>query len=107
MRVAVEHGEGWATTGVGGETTEDWWRGLRDLVDALTEAGGGSLDRYLSMDAGPDYSLQSKEFCLDQLGRAAELGFTDAVLHWPRSTDPYRGSEQVLAAVAAELPRLR
>ncbi|OYO16371.1 LLM class flavin-dependent oxidoreductase [Enemella evansiae] len=106
MRLAIEQGDGWATTGIGGDDNEAWWQGVRQLTEALAEAGGRSLDRYLSIDAGPEFSLQSKEFCLDQLGRAAELGFTDVVLHWPRPTDPYRGSEQVLEAVAAELPRL-
>jgi hypothetical protein len=36
-------------------------------------------------------------------GRAAELGFTDVVTHWPRPDGPYAGDVGVLEAVAAEL----
>ena len=40
--------------------------------------------------------------------RAEELGFTDVVSHWPRSSSPYEGREAVLEQVASEvLPELR
>jgi hypothetical protein len=41
-------------------------------------------------------------------GRAADLGFTDVISHWPRPSEPYAGSERVLEQVASDvLPRLR
>ena len=44
----------------------------------------------------------------EMTGRAAELGFTDVITHWPRAPDPYAGSSAVLEQVAAEvLPRWR
>jgi len=36
-------------------------------------------------------------------GRAAELGFTDVVAHWPRPDGPYAGSAVVLEAVASDV----
>ena len=45
---------------------------------------------------------------IPRLGRAAELGFTDLVAHWPRPSEPYAGDEGVLERVASEvLPRWR
>jgi hypothetical protein len=35
------------------------------------------------------------------------LGITDTVIHWPRDTEPYRGSLDVLEAVAADLEAAR
>ena len=42
------------------------------------------------------------------MGRAAELGFTDVITHWPRDDDPYKGTRDVLEQVAADvIPGLR
>jgi hypothetical protein len=46
---------------------------------------------------------RSLEQMLDQLGRAAALGFTDAVIAWPRHEGPLHGSESVLAELGALL----
>ena len=62
-----------------------------------------SVRRYLSLDAGPMFSLSSVTAFTDAAGRAAELGFTDIVTHWPRSTDPYAGHESVLERVASDV----
>ncbi|NNG19722.1 LLM class flavin-dependent oxidoreductase [Naumannella sp. ID2617S] len=107
MQVAVRHHAAWATTGVPADDVDNWWRGVAGLVDRLDDLGGGEVDRYLNLDSAPRFSLQGKEFCLEQLHRAAELGFTDAVIHWPRSSDPYRGDPDLLAEVAAHLPEFR
>ena len=41
-------------------------------------------------------------------GRAAELGFTDVITHWPRPDSPYAGDEATLEAVASDvLPTFR
>jgi hypothetical protein len=51
--------------------------------------------------------LSSPGAFADAVGRAAELGFTDVLAHWPRASSWYAGSEKVLESVAAMLPRLR
>ena len=54
------------------------------------------------------FSLSSVDAFTDAVGRAAELGFTDVITHWPRADGWYAGDEAILEAVAAEvLPRLR
>ncbi|MCW2848589.1 MAG: class flavin-dependent oxidoreductase [Marmoricola sp.] len=107
LRLVVEHGAGWATTGVG--EGEAWWDSLRTLSarldDAAFEAGRppSEIDRYVNLDSGPAYSLQSVSAYDDAVGRASELGFTDVISHWPRESGIYAGSESVLEAVADRL----
>ncbi|MEV6374079.1 LLM class flavin-dependent oxidoreductase [Micromonospora musae] len=114
MRLVTRFGEGWVTTGGGEEELDDWWAGVAKLsarLDrALDEAGRdpATLDRYLSMDAAPVFSLSSAQFFADQVGRAADLGFTDVVTHWPRASSWYAGDEETLVDVATRLlPELR
>jgi alkanesulfonate monooxygenase SsuD/methylene tetrahydromethanopterin reductase-like flavin-dependent oxidoreductase (luciferase family) len=113
IRLAARHGQGWVTTGTPSDDIAAWWRSVaeagRRLDDALAEQGRApsTLDRYLSLDAAPVYSLSSVDAFTDALGRAAELGFTDAVTHWPRAVGPYAGDESTLEKAAAALPRGR
>ncbi|MBP2475407.1 alkanesulfonate monooxygenase SsuD/methylene tetrahydromethanopterin reductase-like flavin-dependent oxidoreductase (luciferase family) [Crossiella equi] len=108
MRLAVRYGTGWATTGTGGDTVDEWWRNLAELVNrfndvlAASERDPATVDRYLQFDAGPRFSLESAEAFADGVGRATELGFTDLVTHWPRPEDWYAGREEVLFEVAAK-----
>lgn len=68
---------------------------------------GRPFDRYLALDSAR-YSLSSAAAFEDVVSRAAELGFTDVITHWPRPEGVYAGSEDVLEQVAAEvIPRLR
>jgi hypothetical protein len=67
-----------------------------------------SLDRYLNLDSAPTFSLSSVGAFEDAVGRAAELGFTDVITHWPRTTDPFQGVRGTLDTVVADvIPRLR
>jgi len=102
LAVAVRHGAGWATTGPEGVVGADWWGAVAALVRQLEDLGGGGLDRYLSLDSGGVYALSSLETYRDAVGRAAEFGFTDVVVHHPRAEGSYAGSVDVLEAVAAE-----
>ena len=43
---------------------------------------------------------------MDALGRAAALGYTDAVLAWPRPDGPMAGDPALVEAVAARLPEV-
>ncbi len=110
MRLVARHGQGWATTGDPNRADgTNWWTALAGVcerfTDVLAEEGcdRSTMDRYLQLDAGPVYSMASVECFRDAVGRAAELGFTDVVTHWPRPEGPYAGSEQTLEAVATEV----
>lgn len=114
MKVAATYGGGWVTTGRAAETLDEWWRGVAELsrrfdeVLAANDRAGEEVHRYLSLDAAPVFSLVSKQAFVDAAGRAGELGFTDVVVHWPRSAGPYAGRESVLEEVVSDvLPGLR
>ncbi|TNC27433.1 LLM class flavin-dependent oxidoreductase [Amycolatopsis alkalitolerans] len=120
MRLAARYGMGWVTTGAlpddpeRGGSLEKWWQLIGELSarfdEVLGETGRNRADvhRYLSLDAAPVFSLSSVEAFTDAAGRAAELGFTDIVTHWPRSSGPYAGRETVLEHVVSDvLPGLR
>ncbi|WP_328999931.1 LLM class flavin-dependent oxidoreductase [Kribbella sp. NBC_00709] len=108
LRFAAKHGDGWMTTGVDKTNLDTWFASLADLskrLDDLLE--GRRLDRYLSMD-NAQYALSSPAAFEEIAGRAAALGFTDLITHWPRAEGVYAGSEDVLEQVATEvIPRLR
>ena len=114
LRLAVEYGDGWVTTGPKVETMEEWWAALRDLGGRLDETLGkagrdpSTLDRYLNLDSSPQFSLASVALFEEMTGRAGELGFTDVISHWPRPDGPYAGDVSVLEEVAAQvLPRVQ
>lgn len=114
LRLAARYGQGWVTYGRGGESLEDWWSGVEALGRLLDEAEADAsahrerpLDRYLSLDGSPRFSLGSASLFEDMVGRAATLGFTDVVTHWPRPGEPYAGSQTVLEEVAGRLGELR
>lgn len=111
MRVAAGFGQAWATTGSEDAAGRAWWTVVRDLsrrFDGVLERAGREADdveRYLSLDSG-GYALASVGAFEDAVGRAAELGFTEVVTHWPRESGVYAGSDAVLDAVADRLPSL-
>jgi alkanesulfonate monooxygenase SsuD/methylene tetrahydromethanopterin reductase-like flavin-dependent oxidoreductase (luciferase family) len=109
VRLAARLGDAWATYGGKGDTLDEWFRHVADLTarfdEACAQAGRGPLDRYLLLDASPRYALESVDLHTEMSGRAAELGFTDVVTHWPRPEGPYAGTEAVLEAVAAQIRR--
>ncbi len=120
MRLAVRFGAGWATTGSTPRDAGDaaWWQGVARLAErfeqtcaeAAPDAAGATLDirRMLSLDAAPTFALVSAGYFTDAVGRAAELGFTDVVVHWPVPGAPvYDAPESRVEEVAALLPQLR
>jgi len=115
MAVAARHGQGWITTGSGGDDAGAWWAGVRELTVRLDDVLGAhgrtraeGFTSYLSLDAGPQFALESVGAFEDAVGMATELGFTDVVTHWPRPEGPYAGTLAVLERVAAEvLPRVQ
>jgi alkanesulfonate monooxygenase SsuD/methylene tetrahydromethanopterin reductase-like flavin-dependent oxidoreductase (luciferase family) len=109
MRLAARFGQGWVTTGKGGETVDEWWSGIADLAKKFTETPGTEgLDRYLSLDSAPVFSLSSVDYFREAAGRAEELGFTDLIVHWPREEGVYAGRLATLERVVTEvLPEIR
>ncbi|GAB2828791.1 LLM class flavin-dependent oxidoreductase [Lentzea nigeriaca] len=108
MKVAAQFGQGWVTTGPPADDHDAWWRGVARLSEQFTETllttGRVSrINRYLNLDSAPVYSLSSVECFTDAVGRAAELGFTDVVAHWPRHDGIYAGSESVVEEIAADV----
>jgi alkanesulfonate monooxygenase SsuD/methylene tetrahydromethanopterin reductase-like flavin-dependent oxidoreductase (luciferase family) len=110
IALAARLGEGWVTTGdrEGGLTA--WWQSVGQAAGAFDEAlaaagrPGGEVRRYLSLDASGTFALTSQDYFDEAVGRAAQLGFTDVITHWPRPEGPYAGDESVLEAVAARFP---
>lgn len=115
IRLAVQHGShqpdsGWVTTGRKGSDQDEWWASVRDLaarVDRHSAETGRPIRRYLSVDASHRYALESVDVFTELVERAAALGFTDLVTHWPRPEGPYAGHRNVLEAVAGLLPQWR
>jgi len=107
LRLAATVGDGWITTGRARDDLDTWFddvAGLaRDYDAACADAGSEPGRRVLMLDASPRFSLESAALYLEMSGRAAGLGFTDVVTHWPRAEGPYAGDESVLAEVAAGL----
>lgn len=109
IALAARLGDGWVTTGQPSASPEDWWRSVADAISRFTEAliGAGrdpaQVPTYVSLDASGVYALSSAAVMTDAAGRAAELGFTDVITHWPRPDGPYAGQESVLEKVAAQM----
>lgn len=107
IRLAAMVGDAWATYGGRGDTLDAWFAHVATLVERLEEEldelDRGPVGRYLLLDASPRYALESAGLYTEMAGRAADLGFTDVVTHWPRPDGPYAGDEAVLEQVAAGL----
>jgi alkanesulfonate monooxygenase SsuD/methylene tetrahydromethanopterin reductase-like flavin-dependent oxidoreductase (luciferase family) len=107
--LAARYGQGWVTTGPQTDDIEAWWRAVAVANERFTEAvvaagrDPSTVDRYLNVDSSGVYSLSSVAAFTDAAGRAAEAGFTDLLVHWPRAEDWYAGDEAVLEAVAREV----
>ncbi|MGO4663329.1 LLM class flavin-dependent oxidoreductase [Terrabacter sp. 2TAF16] len=112
--LAVERGDGWMTYGGTADTDDEWWElvaGHSRRVDTALEVAGrdaAGFGRYLNLDSAPTFSLSSAAAFEDAVGRAAALGFTDVITHWPRTTEPFHTTREVLDEVVADvIPRLR
>jgi alkanesulfonate monooxygenase SsuD/methylene tetrahydromethanopterin reductase-like flavin-dependent oxidoreductase (luciferase family) len=109
LALAVRIADGWVTTAGADDDTEAWWRKAGELIrrldDACADAGRdpSTMSRTLSLDDEARYSLTSIDAFDEAVGRAAELGYTDVVSHWPREHGLYAGDEAVLDEVAQRL----
>ena len=123
MALAARYGNGWVTYGQtflsSGEVDVEveqaqWWDGLVAMQERVDEAvaahrppGLPPLRRYLSLDGAPIFSMQSADRVVEGVERAAALGFTDVIVHWPRDEGVYAGSPKALEALVAQLPALQ
>ena len=119
MTLAARYGQGWVTYGAAYATEdvedqparaqERWWAALEqqvaqfDEIERAHRPGDVPLRRYLSLDGTPVYSLTSAQLAAEGVERAAALGFTDVVVHWPRAHGIYAGSERALEELATTL----
>jgi alkanesulfonate monooxygenase SsuD/methylene tetrahydromethanopterin reductase-like flavin-dependent oxidoreductase (luciferase family) len=111
IAIAAAHADGWATTGPESVdvTPDGWWSRVAELSRTFEAAAAragrdpATLRRYLNLDSAPVLSVSSLAAFTDAAGRAAELGFTDAVIHWPRPAGVYAGDEHVLDQIAGTL----
>lgn len=110
MRIAAA-ADGWVTTGPATDpdapdAVEQWWTAVAALLErfrgAARTAGRDpeTLTTMLSLDSAPVFSLRDLDTFLDAAGRARELGFTDAIVHWPRPEGIYAGDDRILDRVA-------
>ena len=114
MRVTAKHGQGWVTNGDPSLDDETrWWASLSESSDRLDEAlateGRETTDvqRLLSVDSSGIFGLASVEHLREVLGKSAERGFDEVVVHWPRADGVYAGDVAVLDRVATDvLPTL-
>ncbi len=109
FELALTRGEGWATMGnaARGSDPDTWWRGVADACRRFDEvaariSAGAGFPRYLDVMAGAG-PANSVEKIVDDIGRAAALGFTDFVLAWPRADEPFAGAVPVFEQLAARL----
>ncbi|WP_069766279.1 LLM class flavin-dependent oxidoreductase [Streptomyces sp. LUP47B] len=102
LRLARRLGDGWVTIGPANATDErTWWSGVGELAARMEELQPlTAFQRHLSLDSCPGYSLSSVTRFEEMRGRAHQLGFTDVIVHYPRSEGVYAGREQVLESVA-------
>ena len=106
--VAAAQGDAWATTGpeAADLTQDQWWDAVAGSVHRFEQAAAargrdpGGVDRYLNLDSAPVLSISSPDAFSDAAGRAAALGFTDVLVHWPRPDGVYAGNDAVLDRIA-------
>ena len=113
LALASRIGDGWVTTAGVVDDDAAWWRTAGESIERLYDACAAvgrdpvTISRTLSLDSEARYSLATVGAFEDAVGRAAELGYTDVVSHWPRDHGLYAGDESVLDEVASRLPALR
>ena len=113
MRLAVDLGHTWVTTGDGAGEGEilpvaDGVGVVRDQMARLDEAclaaarDPQSLRRLVLTGPRLDPGLSSPAAFDDAVGRYEEIGVTDVVVHWPRPDGPYAGDRDSFERIFSE-----
>jgi alkanesulfonate monooxygenase SsuD/methylene tetrahydromethanopterin reductase-like flavin-dependent oxidoreductase (luciferase family) len=101
MRLAAEFGASWVTTGDRAREGLAPAEGARVVAAQIARleaecAGAGrdpaTLARMVLTGVGLAAGLDSLEAFRETLGRYAEVGVTDLVVHWPRASEPFAGA---------------
>lgn len=108
IRLAARYAAIWATSGPEGDpqTMDAATPALADQcrrLDAECIQLGrdpATMRRLLMTGTRIRGDLDSVEAFTDVCGRARDIGFTDLVVHWPRSEEPFRADVAVLEKVA-------
>jgi alkanesulfonate monooxygenase SsuD/methylene tetrahydromethanopterin reductase-like flavin-dependent oxidoreductase (luciferase family) len=118
MRLAATYGDTWVTVGditdpaAGGRAPLGAEEGVRVVAsqarmldDICTRLGRDPSSLARLVLAGPllDGGVSSVEAFRDTLGRYAEAGVTDFVVHWPRPEEPYAGDVERFERVVCEV----
>ena len=111
LRVAAAHGDAWITIGdtlTGESSSEGTRRVVTEQIDRLEQECAAlgrdpaGIDRILLSGHTEDRPLASVTAFTDFVGRYAELGFTDIVIHHPRPDDPvWNEPVEIVAEIAA------
>jgi hypothetical protein len=113
MRLAAEYGETWVTTGdrrpsdalldarTGADVVRAQIARLEDACDAIGR-DPSTLKRLVLTGPELDGGLASVERFRDTVGRYAEVGVTDLVVHWPRSSEPYAADPTVFERIFSD-----
>ena len=106
MRLAATYAATWVTTGdrLGGGVAEVADQ-VKRLDDVCLSAGRdpSTIDRLVLTGPELDPGLESEESFADTVGRYADLGITDFVVHWPRTGEPYAGDVATFERVVSSL----
>lgn len=106
LRVVAKHAETWVTTDTPAEKDADGVAAVRRQTALLEEACAAegrdprTLSRLLLAGTADERPLESTAAFEDYMGRYAELGITDLVVHWPRPNSRFAADENVLEEVA-------
>jgi alkanesulfonate monooxygenase SsuD/methylene tetrahydromethanopterin reductase-like flavin-dependent oxidoreductase (luciferase family) len=106
MRLAVDHGDAWITTGDARLPSPlDLAASARVVADqvgrlgevcAATGRDPATLQRMVSTGGQLASGLESAAAFTDAVGAYGEAGVTDLIVHWPRPTAPYQGDDRQL-----------
>jgi alkanesulfonate monooxygenase SsuD/methylene tetrahydromethanopterin reductase-like flavin-dependent oxidoreductase (luciferase family) len=108
MELAARYAATWVTTGTRAPEHLDSARGaavvareIEQLAEACKRVGRdlNSLDRLVVTGAGLEAGLSSVGRFRDTAGRYAEVGVTDLVVHWPRSSEPYATDPETFESI--------
>ncbi len=100
MRAVAMYAQIWTTTGdprgEGSLNPKEGTIVVADQMARLEEACAATgrepstIDRLVLTGPGLDPGLSSVEAFADTVGRYEQIGVTDLVVHWPRTTEPFR-----------------
>ena len=102
MKLVVDHAAAWVAVDGHDANAEKLTR--LDEVCAANGREPRSLRR-MALLGFSETPLASLEALRDCVGRNAEMGFTDAIVHWPRADAPFAGGEEILDQIAGALSR--